>query len=143
MSRFVLLYHDCPPDYARPSHWDLMLEAGDALRTWALARLPRDWLKIHAATAAVQPACPPVAIDNTVGAEMLGDHRLAYLEYEGPLSGSRGQVTRVASGTFATEAESPERWQISVAGSGIRGTITLRQSAPDSPQWTLAFQPGN
>lgn len=39
---------------------------------------------------------PPAAL----GAERLADHRRVYLEYEGPLSGDRGEVRRVASGTF-------------------------------------------
>ena len=65
MSRFVILEHDYPVQ-----HWDLMLEAGDVLRTWRLI-------------------APP---DKTqaVAAESLGDHRLAYLDYEGPVSGNRG-----------------------------------------------------
>ena len=43
MARFVLLYHDCPNDHPRPSHYDLMLEANGALRTWAIAALPCSW----------------------------------------------------------------------------------------------------
>ncbi|MFZ4428792.1 MAG: hypothetical protein ACOYPS_00420 [Phycisphaerales bacterium] len=31
-------------------------------------------------------------------AERLGDHRRVYLSYEGPVSGGRGEVTRVAEG---------------------------------------------
>ena len=43
MLRFVLLLHDCPHDKPRPTHCDLMFEAGDSLATWALATLPSDW----------------------------------------------------------------------------------------------------
>ena len=66
MPRYVVLEHDHP---AR--HWDLMLEAGDVLRTWRLA-------------------APPGA-DQPIGATATFEHRLAYLDYEGPISGGRGQ----------------------------------------------------
>ena len=35
MPRYVILQHDTPPGYPRPLHWDLMLEQGRTLRTWA------------------------------------------------------------------------------------------------------------
>jgi len=40
MPRFVILRHEPPPGSRGTPHWDLMLESGDALRTWALAELP-------------------------------------------------------------------------------------------------------
>ena len=64
MPRFVILEHDHPV-----LHWDLMLEAGDVLQTWRLAN----------------PPTPGCAIDATA----LPDHRLTYLDYEGPVSGNR------------------------------------------------------
>ena len=70
MPRFVVLEHVRPED----RHWDLMLESGDALATWALKHSP--------------DSAQPIA------AEQLPDHRLAYLDYEGPISGGRGAVTR-------------------------------------------------
>src|SRR4029079_11706988 len=103
MPRFVLLYHDCPPNYERTSHWDFMLESGDVLRTWALDRLPRDWEGAFARTSPVYPDCPLLAGDNTVAAMQLGHHRRDYLELEGPLSGDRGTVMRVAAGTYRSE----------------------------------------
>src|SRR5436305_12258768 len=63
MTRYVILAHDHPF-----LHWDLMLEHDGSLRTWRLAT-------------------PPVA-DQDVAAEELADHRLAYLDYEGPVSGN-------------------------------------------------------
>jgi hypothetical protein len=50
------------------------------LRTWRLAELP--------------------AVGARVTAELLGDHRLAYLDYEGPVSGGRGSVSRWDGGTY-------------------------------------------
>src|SRR5262249_2511502 len=75
MPPFVVLEH-CYPDLP----WDFMLESGDVLRTWRLLAFPRS----------NQPV-PAIAI---------GDHRLLYLEYEGPLSDNRGGVTRCDGGEF-------------------------------------------
>src|SRR5204862_462785 len=70
MPRFVILEHDHPE-----RHWDFMLEAGPVLRTWRLAKAPD-------------------ATGIRIAAQPLGDHRALYLDYEGPLSGARGTVTR-------------------------------------------------
>jgi len=75
MPRFVVLTHDHPC-----LHWDLMLEEGDALRTWRLEKPPENGTPIEA--------------------EPLSDHRLAYLDYEGPVSGDRGTVARWDRGTY-------------------------------------------
>jgi hypothetical protein len=93
MSRFVLLLHECPDDRPRATHCDLMLEDGAALRTWALSRLPHDWRLLSADANLIDAT-------NTVDAEQLADHRLAYLDYEGPISGDRGAVHRLDQGTY-------------------------------------------
>lgn len=80
MPRFVILQHVTPPGYRQATHWDLMLEDHGTLLTWALAESPRAGLSITAT--------------------QLPDHRLAYLDYEGPVSDDRGEVTRVDSGDF-------------------------------------------
>lgn len=139
MPRFVLLYHDCPADYVRQSHWDLMFEEGDALRTWALQQLPRDWDAAQAATSAVHAHCPLAAAENRIAAMKLGDHRSDYLEYEGRLSGNRGSVTRIASGYFATEIETDQVWRLSVSSETLVGSLVLKQSYSDSTQWTLEW----
>lgn len=43
---------------------------------------------------------PPTSGD--FPAERIGDHRLAYLDYTGPVSGGRGQVTRWDAGAYET-----------------------------------------
>ena len=136
MPRFVLLYHECPPGFERSSHWDFMLEEGEKLRTWALACLPCEWVAAHARTLKTHPDCPPLAASNSVAAEPLGDHRLDYLQLEGKLSGKRGEVSRIDSGCYVTEAQRAESWQVSVAGPLLRGQIRLRQS---KSLWTLDF----
>jgi hypothetical protein len=75
-SRYVVLRHEGVPD----PHFDLMLEdehGAEKLLTWR------------------SPVWP---IEVGTPLERLADHRNAYLDYEGPLSGDRGFVTRVASG---------------------------------------------
>lgn len=42
-------------------------------------------------------------------AQRIGDHRAAYLDYEGPVSGDRGQVRRVAAGSLAWLEADPQR----------------------------------
>ncbi|MFO0937916.1 MAG: hypothetical protein U0798_15550 [Gemmataceae bacterium] len=76
MPRFVLLEHDWPE-----RHFDFMLEGDHGqLLTWRLPILPSE-------------LC-------VLAAERLPDHRRAYLDYEGPISGNRGTVVRRAAGTF-------------------------------------------
>lgn len=136
MPRFVLLFHECPPNFGRPSHWDLMLEAGDVLRTWALEKLPRDWRPL----VDDQLGQPAIAATNTVPAQPLGDHRPAYLDYEGPLSGQRGSVTRVEAGTFLPREETPERWEVELSGRCLAGRMTLTQLQEAESAWQLTWQ---
>ncbi len=42
----------------------------------------------------------PIGPGRELAARALGDHRLMYLEYEGDISGQRGRVRRVDSGTY-------------------------------------------
>ena len=93
MSRFVILEHDQPV-----LHWDLMLEAGNVLRTWRLAEAPE--------------------AGKRVAAEASFDHRLLYLDYEGPISGGRGAVTRWDSGTY--EGELPPAGDVELQLQGVR-----------------------
>jgi hypothetical protein len=135
MARFVLLYHDCPPNYARASHWDFMLETGDVLRTWALERLPCDWQAAHLRTASIFPNCPPLALESGVAAARLGDHRLDYLEFEGPLSGDRGTVVRVAAGTYRSDHDSPGETRVVLSGDNFAANVQLLRSEADEHHW--------
>lgn len=82
MPRFVILQHVTPPGSERATHYDLMLEQNGKLLTWAMPQQPRPGLKIVVTK--------------------LPDHRLVYLDYEGPISGDRGEVTRVDAGEYAS-----------------------------------------
>jgi hypothetical protein len=140
MPRFVLLYHQCPPEYVRASHWDLMLEAGDVLRTWALGELPRAWSSVHARSAAIDEKCRPLGKADNVAAEQLGDHRRDYLYLEGPLSGNRGSVVRVCEGSYRTESETADCWRFILEGQDFSCCANLRQSNSESSVWTLEIE---
>jgi hypothetical protein len=117
-----------------------MLEAGDALRTWALPMLPRDWQTAQSHTVSMFPACAAASMANIVDAEPLGDHRRDYLEYEGRLTGERGLVTRIDGGNFDTLAESEQFWRIALHGGRVRGGITLTAGVMNASSWKLTWE---
>ena len=105
MPRFVILEHDHPM-----RHWDLMLEASGALRTWRLDAPP-------------EAGC-------VVAADALSDHRLFYLDYEGPVSGNRGSVVRWDWGQFVIDRELEDEIVLRLQGSRLHGTGCLHRT-PD------------
>jgi hypothetical protein len=115
MPRFVVLSHDSP----RGLHWDFMLEAGPVLKTWALRDEPcRDAVNV---------------------AEALADHRLAYLDYEGPISANRGSVLRWDRGSYSIESQTENEWVILAAGERLQGQVRLTR-LPDPPgRWQFAW----
>lgn len=138
MPRFVLLYHDCPSSYERASHWDFMLESGDVLRTWVLEQLPADWASLCSRTTAAYPNCPLLAAENTVAAIRLADHRRDYLTLEGPLSGDRGRVIRVAAGMYRGDLESPGELRVALTGDDLAAEVRLFRSKPSEECWALS-----
>jgi hypothetical protein len=104
MPRFVLLYHECPPSFGKPSHWDLMLERDGVLLTWSLAALPAAW------------GGGRDAAEEQIVATRLADHRIAYLDYEGPISGDRGGVTRVDGGEYEVLEETEQAIRVRLQG---------------------------
>jgi len=126
-SRFVLLRHECPAEFEKPSHWDFMLERDGVLMTWELRQLPRCW---SAALHVESPVSP------TVPATRLADHRLDYLDYEGPLSDDRGSVRRVDYGTYNLMGEYQGRLCVDLQGLLLKGPMTL--SSPDGT-WQIGL----
>ena len=111
--RFVILTHDYPA-----LHWDLMLESGGVLRTWRLLEEPTP--------------------DSIIVAEPLSDHRLHYLDYEGPVSGDRGTVVRWDHGRHETK-ETPTGLHSVIKGQRMAsGTIALTRDAEKST-WTFRY----
>jgi hypothetical protein len=116
-----------------------MLEDSGALATWAIAELPTLWAGVRERTAQQHPDCAAISARDCVAAERLADHRAAYLEYEGPVSEGRGQVVRVAEGSYELLARDDESWEIAVADGSLPGRIVLRRVASgDGRAWVLS-----
>ena len=126
MPRFVLLRHECPPDYEKPSHWDLMLEQEGALATWELRELPASWARLL--------DIPQTAEVETVSAIRLPGHRLAYLDFEGPLSGDRGAVHRCDGGSYELLSQQEDVLAFCLSGATLSGEAKLSSNASD---WQL------
>ena len=96
MPRFVVLGHRW-----NGVHFDVMLERGSVLRTWAI-------------DAPIVPQTPQRA-------RSLPDHRLIYLDYEGPISGGRGEVRRIFEGTYNVVVWSDDRVVVDLASDQLSG----------------------
>lgn len=94
-----------PANHKVDSHWDLMLEHPLGLFTLRLMSLPVQGLnagmKPHLESAPLNCDLwePQESVELT--ATRLPDHRKKYLDYEGPVSGDRGQVRAVSRGFIA------------------------------------------
>jgi hypothetical protein len=100
MPRFVILEHDHPE-----LHWDLLLEHGMGCRTWRLAFSP---------DAAAE-----------IPAEALPDHRLMYLDYEGPVRGGRGTVIQRDAGQFEWITATEDEIAVMLYGARCSGRLEL------------------
>ncbi len=113
-TRFVILHHEL----GGGEHWDLMLEHGDTLLTWQLFREPLG-----------RPSLP-------IPARRIGGHRKAYLDYEGPVSGDRGHVRRVDTGTVEIKELTATQCVIDLDGKRLSGRFRL--TCENHDQWTFA-----
>jgi hypothetical protein len=120
MARFVILRHEMPTDDPRASHWDLMLEDGPRLRTWALPRLP--------------------SLDQLIMVDALTDHRLAYLNNEGPVSRGRGRVTAWDRGELEWLVNDADRVVAIIRGERIQAHIRLTLDSA-TQRWFLDVSP--
>jgi hypothetical protein len=119
MPRFALLEH-----VWNGVHWDFMLECGEVVRTWAIDA--------------------PIVLGQDLPARALLDHRRIYLDYEGTVSGNRGCVRRVDTGTFRTLVWSADHVRVELAGSQLVGEVDLRESGSESGATALwIFRMGN
>jgi hypothetical protein len=113
MPRFAILAHDHPFP-----HWDLFLEAGPVLRSWRLS--------------------VPLEPGILVAAEPTPDHRLAYLDYEGPVSGGRGTVSRVDAGQFTCQSDGSDRLEVRLNGARFVGRLAVERTTGG---WACVFHP--
>ena len=110
---FVVLEHTVPNGEGAAVHWDFMLEVPgqERLATWRLAR-------------------NPLETTDDIPATRLADHRRAYLDYEGELSGGRGRVRRVEQGGATLERLSGAELVASLAGTRLCGRFEIT-ATPD------------
>ena len=106
MPRFVILEHTGAPDDPAGRHFDLLLEAGPACRTWRLMVVP-------------------ISGGDPVPALELPPHRLEWLErLEGHVSGGRGHARRVDAGSYALlSSDADELTSATAIVVGITGSI--------------------
>jgi hypothetical protein len=117
MPRYVILLHELPEGHERARHWDLMLEQEGALRTWALDGEP--------------------SADLSCDAQELPDHRLAYLDYEGPVSDDRGHVTRSDRGQYRVVDGAADRLVVDLLGEKLQARVTLERRRDHF--WRVSF----
>lgn len=115
----VMLRHDLPGD-SENGHVDWMLarepEAIASLLSFRLERSLLDLAKGECETA-----------------ERIQDHRTAYLTYEGPISGNRGTVTRIAEGQLlAVRSQAPHAVELALRWIG---------TGPAAGEMKLELQP--
>ena len=112
MLHFVILIHDHPH-----LHWDLLLEqeGQETLRTWRLEK--------------------PPASGEIIKAEALPEHRLLYLDYEGPVSRERGRVVRWDHGPAEWLSDGEFAIRLRLNGQRLIGEVTLDREALQ-PLWS-------
>ncbi|HWL95685.1 MAG TPA: DNA polymerase ligase N-terminal domain-containing protein [Phycisphaerae bacterium] len=117
MRRFVVLRHA----QGLTHHFDLMVEEGDGLATWKLADAPE------------------TAASRALACQRIADHRRLYLEYEGLISGNRGEVKRHDEGRCLVQVDGTAHWEIDFHGKRITGQFELVQSSDSSKpdHWLL------
>ena len=126
MPSFVVLSHTFPDGHAEQNHLDLMIEDGDQLATWRIEQ----W---------------PPSLTGQIAIE-LPRHRLAYLDYEGPISGDRGNVKRVAAGECQIIQHDDINWLVHVQTEEWTDVLVIRRTADEhgdesnthSNEWRLS-----
>lgn len=95
-----------------------MLESDGILQTWRLA----------------EPPTP----EHPVPAEPIGNHRLAYLDYEGEVSGGRGKVRRWDNGILVGQSNLDSVAIFRIHGTKLKGVLTI---TPQLSRHSVSFQP--
>jgi hypothetical protein len=119
MPAYVILFHELPDGGERGSHWDIMLEDGDCLRTWAVEAEPSAGARLAAI--------------------MLPDHRLEYLDYEGPVSADRGHVSQWDRGSYQGTLSLSSASKLQLESTRWRGCLRLQPDGQDDGRWWLTF----
>lgn len=111
MARYTISLHE---DATGEPHYDLFLERDGTLKTWRM---------------------PKADFTQALPVTEQKDHRMQYLDYEGPVSGGRGTVTVWDTGTYFEDAWRGDFIQVAVSGRKLRGRLRLVRDAEGS--WTI------
>ena len=120
--RFSIAKHEMPANSSRHSHFDLFLESEGTLMTWELTSL--------------------LTSQNNQVVRRLANHRLVYLDFQGPLSDDRGTVKLVDTGSLEWVTLESERLIGRINGQTTDGKLTLTSEGSSiNDVWNLTFEP--
>lgn len=108
-----------------------MLEDAGVLLAWSLERLPPAWAEVLKLADAGH--------SGEILVTRLSDHRLAYLDYEGPVIGGRGVVRCVDRGEFCWITRTAGGACVELAGTRLLGRVALEHAGGD--RWRIAATP--
>lgn len=106
-----------------PDHYDLMVQRGQVLWTWQFTENP-----------SAPDTVTPLVCRRTP------DHRLDYLDYEGPVPRHRGQVKRLIGGTCNLK-EDGHALQLEISTGPMRGMWRLIRRTDEN--WELRKAPSS
>ncbi|MGD0784633.1 MAG: hypothetical protein ABR969_02340 [Sedimentisphaerales bacterium] len=108
--RFVIHKHTL----GNETHWDLMIEDGDKLKTWRLENPPEklagDFDKLSPGKTKATP---------------IFDHDKKFLTYQGPVNNGKGMVEIVDEGTCTIDSDNSKILKIVFAGRILKGQLTF------------------
>ena len=103
-----------------PEHFDMMLEHEGVLATWQFLASPLD-----------------IGQSGQLPATRIEDHRMAYLDYQGPISKGRGEVAMLERGTYLPLSVEAGRWELELQGRHLRGRFELDRQRPGGKEWVF------
>ena len=116
------------------THWDLLLQQSTG----------EDQQSTEKGLLTFEVPVPPESWNQQTAVQKLPDHRLIYLDYQGPISKNRGSVTRVLEGTFHWRIKTETQLEIEIAQphSYFQGFLQLRKRSevPDDKFWDLQLR---
>ncbi|MCX7679126.1 MAG: hypothetical protein N2316_07885 [Spirochaetes bacterium] len=105
--KYVIHHHTGHP--TEKSHFDFMIEIGDALMTWRISAT----------------SIKKLIQGKKVRAARIADHRKMYLSYEGPISCNRGMVNIFDSGECQLISQKSETREYLLKGTMLCGVLRI------------------
>ena len=123
MPRYVILRHEMPADSPRPAHWDLMLETGTVLATWALDALPVVGNRRRG---------------DTSGGSSPGLSRVRGSDFREPR-----QRVAVGRRRVLWSPQTAAQWRLDLCGNRLDGILVLQRVADELDRWTAGWKPAD